>query len=121
MPKLEDLFATIAERIRVSARAETIYGETRVVDGRSIIPVGKLRYGFGAGAGEREVERDGREVETEGGGGGGGVAVTPVGFLVVSAEGEKFVPVRPAARDLAVAALAGFVVGWALARRARPR
>src|SRR3989304_3367661 len=38
-----DIFNAIIERIRATARVETVYGETRVVDGRSVIPVARRR------------------------------------------------------------------------------
>ena len=117
MSKLDDLFERIGERLRTTARSEIIYGETRLVDGRSVIPVAKLRYAFGAGAGETEVAKDGKDIETGGGGGGGAAAVTPVGFLVVTPYGQEFVPVRPAAKLLAAAGLVGLAVGLCLGRR----
>lgn len=120
MPSAHELFESIGERIRATAGTQTLYGEPRVVDGRTIIPVAKLRYVFGAGAGEIEHEQpDGSEVERGGGGGGGAVAASPVGFLVVTAKGERFVPVRPALWQLALAGAAGFLVGFAVARRSR--
>ena len=120
MPKVQELFDAIGERIRVTAGTQTLFGEPQVVEGRTIIPVAKLRYGFGAGAGEIETEgKDGAEVERGGGGGGAGVAATPMGFLVVTAAGERFVPVRPASWQLALAGMLGFVVGVMVARRSR--
>lgn len=121
MATVDEVFSSIGERIRASARTETIYGDTRVVDGRGIIPVGKVRYGFGAGAGNAPGKR-GREGaptdhEASGGGGGGGVVVSPVGFLVVAAEGERFIPVKPALRELLGAFALGVLVGSVLVRR----
>lgn len=121
MPKVAELFDAIGERIRVTAGTQTLFGEPQVVEGRTIIPVAKLRYGFGAGGGEIERETtDGVEVEQGGGGGGAGVAATPMGFLVITAAGERFVPVRPAAWQMALVWLAGFAIGWVVARRSRP-
>lgn len=118
MPKVTELFDTIGERIRLTAGTQTLFGEPLVVEGRTLIPVAKLRYGFGAGGGEIEREgKDGVEVEQGGGGGGAGVAATPMGFLVVTALGERFVPVRPATWQMAVVWLAGFAVGFVVARR----
>ncbi len=117
MAKLDDLFERIGERLRTTARSEIIYGETRVVDGRSIIPVAKLRYAFGAGAGETGVQKDGKDIEAGGGGGGGAAAITPVGFLVVMPYGQEFVPVKPAAKLLVAAGLIGLALGLALGRR----
>lgn len=80
MPKVTELFDTIGERIRLTAGTQTLFGEPLVVEGRTLIPVAKLRYGFGAGGGEIETKgKDGSEVEHGGGGGGAGVASTPMG------------------------------------------
>lgn len=111
-----ELFNTIGERIRATARVETVYGETRVVEGRTVIPVAEMRYAFGAGAGQ------GPKLDTEGeapggGGGGGGVSVSPVGFLVLTDEGERFVPVNPPLRKLVMAAVCGFLLGFSIAKK----
>jgi hypothetical protein len=42
-----------------------------------------------------------------------------MGFLVVTAAGERFVPVRPAPLQMAIVWLAGFAIGWVVARRSR--
>ena len=120
---LDTIFSAIQERIRATARAETVYGETRTVEGRSIIPVARVSYGFGAGSGRAPTNAD-EEAETTprhggqagGGGGGGGVSVSPVGFLVVTPEGERFVPIALPRRKLAVAGFLGFALGYVLCK-----
>ena len=86
------------------------------MDGRTVIPVARLAYGFGAGAGENPVSPEAEAPRP--GGGGGGVSLSPVGFLILSPEGERFVPVRARRREVAGAFLAGALLGWALAKRA---
>ena len=117
-PLVTELFNTIGERIKATARVETIYGETRVVEGRTVIPVAEMRYAFGGGAGQgpkSDIESDG---EAPGGGGGGGaVSVSPVGFLVLAEDGERFVPVNPPLRKLALAGVFGFMQGFSIAKR----
>lgn len=120
MPKVTELFDAIGERIRVTAGTQTLFGEPQVVEGRTIIPVAKLRYGFGAGGGEIEREgKDGAEVEQGGGGGGAGVAATPMGFLIVTAKGERFVPVRRPFWQITLVWLVGLAIGYAVSRRSR--
>ncbi len=120
MPKVTELFDAIGERIRVTAGTQTLFGEPLLVEGRTIIPVAKLRYGFGAGGGEIEHEgKDGSEVEQGGGGGGAGVAATPMGFLVVTAKGERFVPVRRPFWQVTLVWLVDLAVGYAVSRRSR--
>ena len=47
----DQMIASIAERLRSSARVEVAFGESRVVGDRTIIPVARVAYGFGGGAG----------------------------------------------------------------------
>jgi hypothetical protein len=80
------------------------------VDGRTVIPVARVRA---LGGGRR------------GGPGGGGLNAEPLGFIDVTADGARFAPVSvPAGRGrlarpgVAVAAAAGLAAG-ALLRRGR--
>ena len=45
--------------------------------------------------------------------------MTPMGFLVVAADGERFIPVKPAVRELLGAFALGVLVGTVLVRRLR--
>ena len=82
------------------------------MDGRTVIPVARVRAAGGAG---------------RGGPGGGALNAEPLGFIDVTAEGSRFEPVavplrqgRAAGAGVAVAAAVGVVAG-ALLRRGRPR
>jgi uncharacterized spore protein YtfJ len=85
---LNRLFETI-EQARDSAHWRAAFGEPQEVEGRTIIPVARVRYafglGFGSGTGEAE-EEGGPVTEGEGGGGGGGAASKPLGAIVVTPE-----------------------------------
>ena len=117
---LDTIFSAIQERIRATARAETIYGETRTVEGWSVIPVARVAYGFGAGGGQATAKTDeGAGTTPGGGGGGGGVSVSPVGFLVVTPEGERFVPITVPRRKLVAACAMGFALGLFVGKRIR--
>jgi uncharacterized spore protein YtfJ len=115
----KDMIESAVEHLRAGASVKTVYGEPVVVDGKTIIPVAKVAYGFGGGAakaapegGAGETRQPGGEGET-GGGAGGGAAAKPVGVVEISATETKFVPFAPSKR-LAVAALIGSGVGLAL-------
>jgi hypothetical protein len=69
------LIERLAGKLGGSARAQTIYGESVVRDGVTIIPVAKVAYGFGGGIGRGE--------QGSGEGGGGGVSATPVGYIEI--------------------------------------
>ena len=88
-----------------SASVSSVYGEAFTANGKTIIPVARIAYGFGNGAGK------------EGEGGGGGVYAEPVGCIEVTDAETRFIAVNEK-RKLA-AALAGFCLGafWAWVRR----
>jgi len=95
-----------ARKFLAAARgARLCYGEPVQVDGRTVIPVARVRAAGGLGRG----------------GGGGGVNAEPVGFIEVAAEGTRFERIeqpRVGARALAAggAAVTGFVAAAVLRR-----
>ena len=106
---LQDILRSITERLEGSANVSTVYGEPIVAEGRTIIPVAKVRYGFGGGFGE------GKGSEDEGqGGGGGGVEVTPIGIIEIASEETRYISFEDKKRliraGFALALIAIFVV-----------
>jgi hypothetical protein len=98
----------VARRLLAGARgARLCYGDPVRVDGRTVIPVARVRAA--GGLGQR--------------GGGGRLDAVPVGYIDISADGTRFesiAPPRPGARALA----AGGAVLTALAAASalkRPR
>ena len=99
----------VMERLQQSASVKTVYGETIVAEGKSIIPVGRVAYWFGAGSGqpkkvEGEVSREERAV------GGCGVYAKPVGVVEITKDETRFVPIEDT-RKLAAILLLGFFLG----------
>ncbi len=80
---VEDLLKTITEEIADMVSTKTVIGEHIIVEGKTIIPVTKVSFGFGSGGGEGKKKAG---EEGTGGGGGGGASIQPVAFLVVTAE-----------------------------------
>jgi uncharacterized spore protein YtfJ len=106
------------ERAAQSARVETVYGETRQVNGKTIIPVARVTYGGGGGEGKgKRTEGE----EGEGGGGALGVHVQPLGVFVVTDQQERWAPVIDVTRVVlagcAVVTLALLTVGKIAGRR----
>jgi uncharacterized spore protein YtfJ len=104
---------TVAELIKrvtqmqESASARTVFGEPVQLNGRTIIPIAKVSYGFGLGMGAGGDKEHG--ATGEGGGGGGGASIRPVAVLEVSGESTKLKPVV----DVTRLALAGMLlVAW---------
>jgi len=97
------------------ASVKAIYGEPISAHGKTVIPVAKIMYGYGAGAGTGGVGDT--SARGEGGGGGGGVRAIPVGVVEISDQQTYFVPIT-SRKKLAVAVLAGIVLGiWVGWRR----
>jgi uncharacterized spore protein YtfJ len=112
-PKMESMF----EPLTRSASVKSVYGEAISANGKTIIPVARVAYGFGGGRGRKS---DDESNPKEGEGGGGGVYAVPVGVLEVSETETRFIPLSDK-RRLAGAALIGFCLGawWARRRRGK--
>lgn len=82
----DTLVARLAEKLGMSARAASVYGDPIESDGVTIIPVARVRYGFGGGGGAKDGE--------EGAGGGGGVQVTPIGYIELRDGNSEFRPIK---------------------------
>ena len=102
---------SLIERMGVKA----IYGEPVTVGDRTIIPVARVRYGFGGGFGKGRKDEPG-----EGGGGGGGFFGAPAGYIEITQGGTRFVAIGQR-RKMAVALLAGVVIGLCAATARRRR
>ncbi|HUL01843.1 MAG TPA: spore germination protein GerW family protein [Gemmatimonadales bacterium] len=118
-----DLIESAVEHLRLGASVKTVYGEPIVIDGKTIIPVAKVAYGFGGGTAtpvaEGGAEPDAKKQASAGG--GGGIAAKPVGVVEISAAETKFVPFGQP-KKFAITALVGsglgLLAGVLLGRRA---
>ncbi len=103
---IQELLDTVAE-LKEKADVNAIFGEPVTVEGRTIIPVARVGYGFGIGFGQGSPpdgetgDDDGTGDENEGedesqatgkavvGGSGGGVGARPFAIIEVTAEGTR--------------------------------
>lgn len=99
-----DVQEAIHEMVNQSS-ARTVYGEPITAEGKTIVPIAKVRYGFGGGSGKKAGEEPG-----EGGGGGGGAVARPVGYIEVSGDGTRFVPIIDL-QSMVVAMVGGLLAG----------
>ncbi|HEU5261193.1 MAG TPA: spore germination protein GerW family protein [Gemmatimonadales bacterium] len=112
----KELIDSAVQHLRTSASVKTVYGEPVVIDGKTIIPVAKVAYGFGGGTGTKKAPpgEAGKEAVAEAGeGAGGGVAAKPVGIVEVTGQETKFLPFGQA-KKLAIAAAIGSGLGLVL-------
>ena len=113
---LQKYFENMQQVISSSANVKTVFGDPISAEGKTIIPVARVRYGFGGGMGTGPTRSTDEQRIGQGGGGGGGVMAHPVGVVEVSASGTRFVPVHSQKR-LVLVAFAGFIAGWLWSRR----
>ncbi|MGN1410549.1 MAG: spore germination protein GerW family protein [Eubacteriales bacterium] len=89
--KLGDITKTSLDAIRSMLDANTIIGDPiETSSGTCIIPISKISVGYASG-GVDYAKKDApanNHNNNFGGGGGTGITVTPVAFLVVSADGN---------------------------------
>ena len=94
---IQGLMEASMKNIKEMIDVDTIIGEpVQTPDGTTIIPVSKVAFGFGAGGSDIPVKTANPETPF-GGGSGAGVSIKPVGFLVVSADQIKLLPIEAAA------------------------
>lgn len=105
---VEELIGRISQ-VHDKATARTVFGDPVHVNGRTIIPVARVRYGFGFGMGRNSERQQEEEEASVGGGGGGGLSIRPVAVLEIS---DKETRVRPIV-DVTRMLLAGMaLVAW---------
>lgn len=109
--------SSIVDQIREHANVETIYGEPVERDGKTVIPVAKIAYGFGGGYGSEggsELGEDGHD--GEGGGIGAGVKATPAGVVEITDYETRFIKFSDMKKIAAIAGLF-LVFGYLLGRK----
>lgn len=113
----KELIEGAVDRLRASASVKSVYGDPITVDGKTVIPVAKVAYGFGAGHGsgthQKKTANGKTPVEGEGEGAGGGVAARPVGVVEITGQQTKFVQFG-APKKLMITALVGAGLGVGL-------
>ena len=121
--EIQPLWTFLRDGIIAHSDVKAVFGEPVTADGRTIIPVAKITYGFGGGGGTNRMSPrnpEGSPGGQEGGGGGGGVRAVPVGVIEVSGQGTQFIPISDR-RKLAAAAFGGLmfgmILGWRRSRR----
>ena len=116
---IKDILTNISERLQKAATVKTVYGDPVTAEGKTIIPVARVRYGFGGGGGRQggegvPVEGGG---EAEGTGGGGGVEVSPVGYIEITSQGSEFVSFEEGKRAIRALLIVALVAAFLLRRR----
>lgn len=93
---MSEIIKETLDKAQSLADTKTVIGEPlTLVEGVTIIPVSRVSVGVGLGGGEygeRKVNKKNELAKSTsdnfGGGGGTGITVTPVAFLVITADGD---------------------------------
>ncbi len=99
--------------MQTGAGWKTVFGDVIEVDGRRLIPVASVQYGFGMGGGQGTRESGGTP---GGGGGGGGMRAEPVALIEL---GNGQVRIAPIVNVTKLAIVALVVAGWSVFWMAR--
>jgi uncharacterized spore protein YtfJ len=111
---VKETLEALAERLQTTS-VRTVFGEPISAEGRTIIPVARVAYGFGGGGGSGKRPTQSLDASGEGAGGGGGVRAVPAGVVEITAGQTRFVRFDDW-RPLAAAAAIGFGLGVVLSR-----
>ena len=112
----QDVLQTIADRLHSTATVKSVFGEPIQAEGKVVVPIARVAYGFGGGFGSGPTGGDQDRNLGQGGGGGGGVLAKPVGVLEISAAGTRFIPLHNIGW-MAAAMGVGTLIGVLLGRR----
>jgi uncharacterized spore protein YtfJ len=112
-----DLLQRIGETLGSTATVKSVFGEPIQANGKTVVPVAKVAYGFGGGFGSGNASAHTNH-QGEGGGGGGGVRAFPAGALEITDTATRFVPFIDPGR-LVVAFTAGALVAALILTRRR--
>jgi uncharacterized spore protein YtfJ len=112
-----EMLEKISESLGSTATVKTVFGEPIQIEGKTVVPVAKVAYGFGAGGGRGPMKHNGDSAEQpEGGGGGGAARAFPAGALEITQKQTRFIPYTDM-RWLAGAFAAGVLLSRILPRR----
>ena len=84
-----EMLEKIGQSLGSTATVKSVFGEPIHAEGKTVVPIAKVAYGFGAGGGQGPAKQNGDRPEGEGG--GGGVRAFPAGALEITQTGTRFV------------------------------
>ncbi|MCL7410373.1 MAG: spore germination protein GerW family protein [Methanosarcinaceae archaeon] len=87
---VENIIKEVTSELERMVTTKTVIGEPVETNGKTIIPVTKVTFGFGSGGGEGKSDKG----ETGfGGGGGAGAKIEPVAFIVISEDETRLLTI----------------------------
>ena len=89
--QVEEILKTVTDRVANMISTKTVIGESTTIEGKTIIPITRVSFGFASGGGEGKAKAG--DVGT-GSGGGAGAVIQPIAFLVVSKEDVQLLVIK---------------------------
>jgi len=115
---------SITDQFHDTASVKNVFGDPITAQGKTIIPIAQVKYGFGGGGGQ-EGEPSSPENASQAsrgrmaGGGGGGALVKSIGVVEITNAGTRYIPFGQG-RRIAAAVAVGMLAGmWWSRRRQR--
>ena len=95
MEKIESILSSPMENLNKMVDVNKVIGAPFVTpEGATVIPVSQIAFGFATGGGETEAKDTKNQDYPFFSASGAGVTVKPNGFLVISGENVRFLPVQ---------------------------
>jgi len=92
---IENIMATTMESLNKMIDVDKVIGNAVITpNGATVIPVSQISFGFVSGGGEYEFPKTEKECFPFAGASGSGVSVKPSGFLVISGDCIRFLPIQ---------------------------
>ncbi len=92
---IENIMTSTMENLNKMIDVDKVIGHAVIApNGATIIPVSQLAFGFASGGGEYEFPQSKKEDFPFAGGSGAGISVKPSGFLVISGDLIRFLPIQ---------------------------
>ena len=90
---IHDIVRTVSDRIQNTAGVNTVYGDPITAEGKTIVPVARVRYGFGGSGGTQggDTSSSNGDMPLQMEGGGGGIEAVPVGFIEITPGETRYV------------------------------
>lgn len=116
-----ELLTGLVDRIQDHAGVTQVYGDPIEREGKQVVPVAEIMYGFGGGADDGDADDTDADTSAEetsdgGIGMGGGVWARPAGVLEITDDDTRFVP-HVGTRKLVVVSALAFALGYLLGRK----
>lgn len=92
---IENIMALTMENLNKMIDVDKVIGSAVVApNGATVIPVSQIGFGFVSGGGEYEFSQTKNEEFPFLGASGAGISVKPSGFLIISGDNIRFLPIQ---------------------------